>query len=124
MPYAGDRSARLFYDDACGPCRLLARATEQVSRHRVVATPLTSPVANVRLDGVPPEARYGYAHLDAVGGLRTGEAITAPLVGLTLGPTWEGVVRKVPPLDRAMRRAYLWFWEYRRTRGCAAAQVD
>ena len=120
MPSSTDRAARLFYDDACGPCRLLARAGETVSRHRVVAAPLSAGDADVRLVGLSAETRFGSAHLDAGAELRTGDALAVPLVGLTLGPYWERVVRRVPPAERALRRTYRWLWEYRRTRGCAA----
>ncbi len=123
MPYAGDRAARLFYDETCGPCRLLARASEGLSRQKLVATPLSGASADDRLADLDPESRYAYAHLDSGSQLRTGEAITAPLVGLTLGPTWERVVRGVPPVDRSLRRLYLWLWDYRRTRGCAARRL-
>lgn len=123
MPYADDRAARLFYDDACGPCRLLAHASEGLSRHRLVATPLTAPEAEARLVGLPAEVRYGYAHLDTGPAIRTGEDLAAPLVGLALGPTWQRVVQRHPPLERALRRIYVQFWEYRRTRGCAAPRA-
>ncbi len=123
MPYPGDRAARLFYDDACGPCRLFARASEAVSHHRVVAAPLSGSDADARLAGLSAEARFGSAHLDAGRDLRTGDALALPLVGLTLGPRWERIVRRIPPAERALRRAYLWLWEYRRTRGCAAPRA-
>jgi hypothetical protein len=120
MPYASDRSARLFYDDSCGPCRLLARTAEAVSHHRVVATPLDAPSADGELGRMDPGLRYGYAHLAVGRELRTGEQLTVPLVGLALGTTWERVIRTVPPLDRSLRWAYLRLWGYRRTHGCGA----
>lgn len=120
MPYASDRSVRLFYDDSCGPCRVLARPTEAVSRHRVVPTPFTTPSAGRELQHLTSEVRYGYAHLAAGGSLRTGHAFAARLVGLALGPTWESVVRRVPPLERSLRWVSLRLWEDRRARGCGA----
>jgi hypothetical protein len=120
MPYASDRAARLFYDDSCGPCRLLARAAEGVSRHHVVATPLTDASADRPLGALPYERRYGYAHLATGGPVLTGAALTTPLVGVTLGPRAEAVVRRLPPVERSIRWAYERLWEYRRTHGCAA----
>ncbi len=122
MPLLTDRSARLYYDDSCGPCRLLAHASEAVSRHRVVATPLDSPDAERALGALPRERRFGSAHLERAGELRSGDALTSPLVGLTLGASWEQVARRVPVVDRLLRRLYLGFWRYRRERGCAAAR--
>jgi hypothetical protein len=120
MPHATDRSARLFYDDSCGPCRLLARAAERASRHRLEAIPLDSPAADATLRGLPPETRYAYAHLETGRDLRTGADLATPLFGLSFGPTWERVVRRVPYLERSLTRAYARLWNYRRTRGCAA----
>ena len=123
MPYPADRSARLFYDDSCGPCRLLAHAAEGVSRHHVVATPLTAPSADRALGGLPSERRFGYAHLATGDALLSGGALTTPLVGATLGPRVEALVRRIPPVERSIRWAYEHLWEYRRTRGCAARSV-
>jgi hypothetical protein len=124
MPYASDRSARLYYDDLCGTCRFMARATEAVSRQRVVATPLAAPAADRDLEHLPPEERYGAAHLARGGALRTGEALLEPLVGLALGPTWERVVRRVPPLQRALTWAYVRLGEQGRGHGNAASALD
>jgi hypothetical protein len=118
MPYLGDRSARLFYDDSCGPCRFFAEVTAGVSRHRVTAIPLEAPAATAALGDLPSETRYGYAHLVTEGARRTGEEITVPLVGLTVGRTGARVVRGVPFLERALRRMYLRAWQRRRARGC------
>jgi hypothetical protein len=123
MPYASDRSARLYYDDSCGPCRFMARATEAVSRQRVTATPLAAPTADGELQHLSSEQRYRFAHLATGGALRTGEALLAPLVGLTLGSTWERVVRRVPPLDRALRWGYVHLGQYRHAHGHAASAL-
>jgi hypothetical protein len=120
MPYVGERAARLFYDDACGPCRFLARAAVGVSRHRIEATPLDAAAADEPLGALSPETRYGSAHLSLDGALRSGDSVPAPLLGLTLGASWETVVRRVPFLDRSLRRFYLRLWTARRTRGCGA----
>jgi hypothetical protein len=120
MPYLTDRTARLFYDESCGPCRLLARAAEGISGHQVVATPLTGAAADHALGGLPSERRFAYAHLATGTSLLTGESLTTPLVGLTLGPRAERIVRRLPPVERSLRWAYDRLWEYRRTRGCAA----
>lgn len=118
MSYLEDRSARLFYDRACGPCRFLAQAAEGTSRHRLVASPLDSSVADEVLGSLPAETRYGYAHVAKDGAIASGEGVVAPLVGLTLGPAWERVVRRVALLDRALTRTYRVLWEYRRAHGC------
>lgn len=120
MPYAADRAARLFYDDSCGPCSVLARAAAGVSRHHVVATPIAAREADPDLERLPTETREAYAHLARGHDLWSGEAIAAPLVGATLGPTFERVVRRSPPLDRSLRWIYLRLWNYRRLHGCGA----
>ena len=124
MPYLNDRSARLFYDDSCGPCRFLARATEGLSRHRIVAIPLDSSAASDELGALPAETRYGSAHLSVGGTLRTGEAVPTRLIGLTVGETWGRVVERVPWIDRSLRRIYLQFWNARRTHGCGAHSMS
>ncbi|HYB63359.1 MAG TPA: hypothetical protein VEE86_02935 [Thermoplasmata archaeon] len=118
MPYLADRAARLYYDDACGPCRLLARTTESVSRHRVVATPLVGPAADTALGGLPETTRFGSAHLASGGAVRSGGELVAPLVGLTLGRSWERVVRGAPFLERSLRSLYLRLQTARNSRGC------
>lgn len=118
MPHASDRAARLFYDDGCGPCRLFARAAEAMSHHRVAAVPLDAPDAEPLLGLLDPGTRFGYAHLAAGDRLSSGEALTLPLLGLTLGPTWEEVARRVPRLARSLERLYRRFWAVRRTGGC------
>jgi hypothetical protein len=120
MPYLADRSARLFYDDSCGPCRLLARASESLSHHRLTATPLDDPVAEGSLGSLSTEDRFAYAHLARGSELRTGEALVLPLVGLALGERWERFARRLPGLERGLRRVYGGLWEYRRAHGCAA----
>lgn len=123
MPAIEDRAARLFYDDACGPCTVLARAAEGVSRHRLVAVPLAGPEADVRLGGLAPELRFGYAHLEDGTALRTGSSAATPLVSLLSGGLWARLTERLPPLDRAVRSVYDHLWEYRRSRGCAAART-
>jgi len=120
MPYLADRSARLYYDDSCGPCRFLARAAEGMSHHRVEAVPLGAPAADVELGALPVETRYGSAHLSIDGALRTGDGVPVPLLGLTLGPRWEQVARKVPIADRALRSTYVRLWKVRQRSGCGA----
>ena len=120
MPYAKDRNARLYYDDGCGPCRFFASAAAGLSRHRVRAIPLAAAAAEGDLAGLSAEVRYGSAHLVYGTDLRSGESITGPLVGLTLGDRWERVVRNAPFVDRMLRGAYRRAWEARRARGCGA----
>lgn len=123
MPHVDDRAARLYYDDGCGPCRFFARAAAGVSHHRVEAIPLDARVADGELGALPSEARYGYAHLASGDGLRTGEAIAVPLLGLAFGSSWERVARHAPFVDRALREMYRRAWESRRARGCGTDTV-
>ncbi len=120
MPDLGDRVARLYYDDSCGPCRLLARASEGVSHHRLRATPLDAPAATSDLARLSEEERYGSAHLLEGEALRTGADITTPLVALTLGPTAGRLLERIPPARRAVRWIYVRLWTHRRVHGCAA----
>ena len=120
MPYAGDRVARLYYDDGCGPCRLLARAAEGASRHRLVSTPLSSPSADRDLAALSPEERFGSAHLLGSEGLRSSERMPLSLLGVVAGPTARRVVERVPWLDGSLRWAYQYLWTARRARGCGS----
>lgn len=122
MPYAQERAVRLYYDAECGPCRLFARAVEGASGHRVTPVPLGGSDGDRELAGLSTEARFGYAHL-LVGGAerQTGADLLVPLVRYTLGRTAGRVVDRIGPLRRSLRWGYQRFWEYRRTRGCAAA---
>jgi len=120
MPYLGDRAARLYYDDGCGPCRLLARAAEGASRHRLVSTPLASATADRDLAALSPEQRFGSAHLLTSEGLRSSERMPLSLLGVVAGPTVQRVVERVPWLGGSLRRAYTYLWTARRDRGCGA----
>ncbi|HYA58315.1 MAG TPA: hypothetical protein VEH57_07670 [Thermoplasmata archaeon] len=113
-------TARLFFDPGCGPCRLFARVSEWASRSRLRAVPYDGDEARRELGDLSDDARFAYAHLVHDRERRSGDAIMTPLVGLTVGPTGERVVARVPPLDRGLRWMYGVFWNYRRTRGCAA----
>lgn len=112
--------ARLYYDPRCGPCRLFARVSEWASRSRLHALPYDGDEARRELGDMTEGDRFAYAHLVRRERRTSGDAIMTPLVGLTLGPTGERVVARVSPLDHGLRRMYGVFWNYRRTRGCAA----
>jgi hypothetical protein len=112
--------ARLFYDPRCGPCRFFARASTWASRNRLEALPHDGVEAGRALADLVEEFRYSYAHLVDRGGRHSGDAILTPLVGLTVGATGERIVARVTPIDRGLRWVYGRFWDYRRTRGCAA----
>jgi hypothetical protein len=112
--------ARLFYDPNCGPCRLFARVTQWASRSRLTALPYDGREAQRQLSDLTEEYRFAYAHLVRQEERTSGDAIMTPLVGLTLGPTGERVVTRVRPIDHGLRWIYGRFWNYRRTRGCAA----
>jgi len=113
-------AARLYYDPGCGPCRLFAQVCQWASRSRVRSLPYDGAEARQQLGDLSEEFRFAYAHLVRCDLRTSGEAIMTPLVGLTIGPTGERVVSHVPPLDRGLRWIYGRFWNYRRTRGCAA----
>jgi hypothetical protein len=121
VSYLEDRSARLYYDSSCGPCRLLARAAEGMSHHRLNAIPLESPGAAADLSDLSTEDRFGSAHLVTGSTRLTGADLATPLVRFALGARLARVVASAPPLDRSLRWVYVRFWNYRRTRGCAAA---
>ena len=112
--------ARLFYDPGCGPCTIFARVSAWSSRSQLRAVPYDGPEATRELGDMTEEVRFAYAHLVDGRGRRSGSAIMNPLVGLTLGPTGERIVTRVPWIDRSLRWVYDLFWNYRRTRGCAA----
>lgn len=118
MSAASDRSARLFYDDTCGACRLFARAAEGASRRQLVAIPLSNPDADTELNALPTEVRNGFAHLMRDGQLRTGEALASPLVRLIVGPRLGRALGRVPFVDRSLRGVYRRLWEFRRSHGC------
>jgi hypothetical protein len=112
--------AHLYYDPGCGPCRLFAQVAQWAVRSRIDALPYDGPQARRALGDMTEEFRYAFAHLVYGRERASGDAIMAPLVGLTIGPTGERVVRSVPSIDGGLRWVYRKFWDYRRTRGCAA----
>jgi len=113
-------AARLYYDPGCGPCTLFARASAWASRARLRAVPYDGDEATSELGDLDDETRFAYAHIVGGGGRASGPGIMAPLVGLTLGPTGERTVARVPPLDRGLRWFYDRLWNYRNAHGCGA----
>ncbi len=120
MPDLGERAVRLYYDASCGPCTLLARASEGISRHRLEVTPLDAAQAATELKGLTEEARFGSAHLVRDGTVWTGAKLTTPLVALAFGPSAGRLLHRIRPAEDALRWAYVRLWTYLRTRGCAA----
>jgi predicted DCC family thiol-disulfide oxidoreductase YuxK len=114
-------AADLYYDSQCGPCTFFARVSERAAGSRLRARPLDSPEAVRELSDLDEETRWGYAHLVMGARRSSGAAIMTPLVGLTLGARAERVVVRLVPLSAGLRRTYSWFWNYRRSRGCAAS---
>jgi hypothetical protein len=121
MPYADDRVARLYYDRGCGSCSFFARAAVGTSHQRLVAIPLDAPDAQRDLGDLADTERYRSAHLVTAASRETGSDIVTPLAELVLGARMARLYDRIPFLDRSLRRVYLRFWNYRRTRGCAAA---
>lgn len=116
-------SAELYYDDQCGPCTLWARAVRALSRGRITLHPLASPRADVALADLPDGERFGYAHLSLSDRRWQGEELLGPLLAVLLGPRGGVFASSRLPSGRLLRRVYRAFWEYRRTKGCAAAAV-
>jgi hypothetical protein len=112
--------ARLFYDPGCGPCRFFAGVSQWASRSRLRSLPYDGEEARRELSGLDDETRFAFAHLVRRQERWSGPAMMAPLVGLTLGPSAERILDRVRPFDRGLRWIYRRFWNYRRTRGCAA----
>lgn len=111
--------AQLFYDPGCGPCSFFARVSQWASHSRLVSLPYDGVEAARQLADLDEANRFAYAHLVDTRGRTTGADIMAPLVALALGGPGERVAM-VPPVNRGLRWIYDRFWEYRRTRGCAA----
>lgn len=112
--------ARLFYDPGCGPCSFFARVSVWACRSGLRAIPYDGEEAARELADLAEATRFAYAHLVDAHGRKSGAAIMAPLVALSLGSTGERVVTRTKPLDRGLCWLYERFWNYRRTRGCAA----
>lgn len=115
----GGPPARLYYDPGCGPCTFFAKVCQRAGRSKLAVLPYDGTSAEVELADLTEEVRYAYAHLLSRDHRSSGAEIMAPLVGLTLGSTAERVAH-VPQLDHGLRWIYDRFWNYRRTRGCAA----
>lgn len=111
-------SARLFYDDACGPCTLGARAVAAFSRHRVGLAPLDSREADLLLGDLSTETRFGSMHLVRAGGRLTGAEGVLPLVGLVLGPRVEKALDVTPGARAGLARIYRFLWRERQRHGC------
>ncbi len=112
-------TARLFYDAGCGPCTFFARVSQWASRSRLRSLPYDGEEARRVLADLDEERRFAFAHLVDARGRRSGSAIMTPLVALALGPQGERVA-KVPAIEHGLWWIYDRFWDYRKTRGCAA----
>ncbi len=116
-------AARLFYDPRCGPCALFARVSARLGGSRLRSLPYDEAEATRDLGDLDEETRFAYAHLVDDRGRSSGSALMPPLVKICLGETAGRLVLQVAPLDRALRWTYDQFWNYRRTRGCAATSA-
>jgi hypothetical protein len=81
---------------------------------------LDAPEADSALHSLTPELRYSYFHIVEAGRTWTGPDAMPVWVGLLGGKPAQTVAERVPPVNRFLRAVYNRFWEYRRTRGCAA----
>jgi predicted DCC family thiol-disulfide oxidoreductase YuxK len=111
---------RMFYDASCGPCTFWARLTAGLSHPQVEVYALDGPEADHAFSAMSPELRYSYFHIVESGRTWTGPDAMPAWVGLIGGKAARVVAEKTPPVNRLLRLAYNRFWEYRRTRGCAA----
>jgi hypothetical protein len=116
--------ADLFYDRGCGPCTWFAHASRGLGGSRIRIAPLDGELADRELREMTEEVRYGAFQIAAEGQIYTGEAALPVWIGLVAGRTAEQVVDRVGVLRSAIARVYRSFWEYRRTRGCSAADAS
>lgn len=114
---------RLFYDASCGPCTFWARLTAGLSSTGVEAFALDGPEGDRWLGSMTPELRYSYFHIVEAGRTFTGPEAMPAWIGLVGGKGARTVAERAPPVNRLLRLAYNRFWEYRRTRGCAAGET-
>ncbi len=113
----------MFFDAGCGPCTFFAHVTEGLSRSELGVYPLDGPEADRALLSMPPETRYGYFHIVEPGRTWTGPDAMPAWVGLVGGRRARWVAERSRPVNRLLRLFYDRFWEYRRSRGCAAEGV-
>jgi predicted DCC family thiol-disulfide oxidoreductase YuxK len=113
-------SFRMFYDASCGPCTFWARFTAGVSQVGVDAYPLDGPEADLELGSMAPELRYGYFHIVEPGRILTGPDAMPAWIGLLGGKPARALAERASPVKHLLRLGYNRFWEYRRSRGCAA----
>lgn len=114
----------MYFDAGCGPCTFWAHLTRGLRPGRLDAFALDSPEADHTLVGLPPEIRHDYFHILEGGRLWTGPDAMPVWVGLFWGPSARRIAERVGPLDHSLRFVYNLFWEYRRTRGCAADSIS
>lgn len=114
----------MFFDASCGPCTFWARLTAGLSRSGLEVYTLDGPEADRTFPTMAPERRYSYFHIVESGQTWTGPEAMPAWVGLVGGKGARTVAERAPPVNRLLRHAYNRFWEYRRTRGCAAEGVS
>jgi predicted DCC family thiol-disulfide oxidoreductase YuxK len=110
----------MYFDAGCGPCTFWARLTAGITRTPLEVYSLDSPEADRAFSGMSTDRRYGYFHIVEAGTTWTGPEAMPVWVGLVAGRSVRSVAERAPPVNRLLRRVYNRFWEYRRSRGCAA----
>ena len=110
----------MFFDASCGPCTFWARLTAGLARSGLEVHALDGPEADRAFRSMPSELRFSYFHIVESGRTWTGPEAMPAWVGLVGGRRARSVAERAPPVNRFLRLAYNRFWEYRRTRGCAA----
>jgi predicted DCC family thiol-disulfide oxidoreductase YuxK len=111
---------RMFFDAGCGPCTFWARLTAGVSRTKLEIYSLDSVEADAALQSMAPDRRFAFFHIVESGLTWTGPDAMPAWAGLVGGKGARALAERAPPVNQLLRRAYHRFWEYRRTRGCAA----
>jgi hypothetical protein len=113
-------SPRLFFDASCGPCTFFARLTAGISRSGLEVYSLDGAEADRALPGMSASMRYSYFHIVEPDGIWSGAEAMPVWAGLVGGKGARELAERAPPVNRLLRLVYTRFWEYRRTRGCAA----
>jgi predicted DCC family thiol-disulfide oxidoreductase YuxK len=116
-------AAGLYYDGRCGPCTWFARVSAATSRGRIRIDPLDGPSAERDLRALPDARRFGFFHIVRSGRVYTGPEALPVLIELTAGRTAGRVVHGAPFVRAGLEWVYQRFWDYRRTKGCAARAV-
>lgn len=110
----------LFFDARCGPCTFFARVTRGLCRRPIQILPLDGPEADRVLGAMALDVRFGSFHLVTEGETRSGSGAMPLWAGLIAGGSGRRLAERAPPVERALRFAYLRLWRYRNRHGCSS----